>query len=165
MKKLLLLAILLLGFQSVFSQAEFGISGGYLNVTADGADEGESGFYAGLYAELSFSNSLKLQPELLYGNVSDNNLLYLPVMLKYYVAGTDLNIQAGPQATYLFNDSDDDNIEFKDQLGLDLGVGVGYDIFHNIYVHARYGFKIAQESDTFSSADFNSFMVGLSVGL
>ena len=165
MKKLLLLAILLLGFQNLFAQTEAGITGGYLNVTADGADEGESGFYAGLYAELSFSNSLKLQPELLYGNVSDNNLLYLPVMLKYYVAGSDLNIQAGPQATYLFNDSDDDNIEFKDQLGLDLGVGVGYDIFHNIYVHARYGFKIAQGSDTFSSADFNSFMVGLSVGL
>ena len=165
MKKILLVAFLFLGFQTAFSQTEFGLSGGYVNITADGADDGESGFYAGLYAEFEFTNSFKLQPELLYAKASDNNLLYLPVMLKYYVAGTDLNIQAGPQATYLFNDEQDSNIDFKDQLGLDLGVGVGYDIFHNIYVSARYGFKIAQESDTFSSADFNTFMVGLSVGL
>jgi len=51
MKKLLLVAFLFLGFQNIFAQTEAGITGGYLNVTADGADEGESGFYAGLYAE------------------------------------------------------------------------------------------------------------------
>ena len=86
-------------------------------------------------------------------------------MLKYYVGGSDVNIQVGPQATYIFNSSNNDDVAFKDQLGLDLGVGVGYDILHNIYVRARYGFKIAQQSETFSSADFNTFMVGLAIGL
>ncbi len=165
MKNILILAILIFTAQISFSQVETGITGGYLNVTADGSDEGESGFYGGFYAEFSFSNSFKFQPELLYGNAGDENLLYLPVMLKYYVGGSDLNIQAGPQATYFFDDSNIDDVEFKDQLGLDLAVGIGYDILHNIYVQARYGFKIAQNNETFSSADFNSLMIGLSIGL
>ncbi|WP_073151385.1 outer membrane beta-barrel protein [Mesonia phycicola] len=165
MKKILFIAFVFVTIQSAFSQGEIevGITGGYLNVTANDADEGNSGFYAGLYSEISLTNSLKVQPELLYGNIEDQNLLYLPVVLKYYVAHSDLNLQAGPQATYLFKG--DNDLEFKDQLGLDLTVGVGYDIFHNIYINARYGFKIAQNDETFSSADFNTFMVGLSIGL
>jgi opacity protein-like surface antigen len=165
MKKLIVLALFLFSMNSAFSQAEFGITGGYLNVKADGADEGLSGFYGGVYTELEFTSSFKLQPALLYGNVEDSNLLYLPVMLKYYVGGSDLNIQAGPQATYLFNENDDDNVEFKDQLGLDFGVGVGYDLFHNVFIEARYGFKIAQNSETFASADFNTLMIGLGIGI
>ena len=165
MKNILILALLLFTAHASFSQIETGITGGYLNVKAEGADDGQSGFYGGFYAEFSLSNSFKFQPELLYGNAGDENLLYLPVMLKYYVGGSDVNIQVGPQATYIFNSSNNDDVEFKDQLGLDLGVGVGYDILHNIYVRARYGFKIAQQSETFSSADFNTFMVGLAIGL
>jgi outer membrane protein W len=165
MKKLIVLALFLFSMNSAFSQAEFGITGGYLNVKADGADEGLSGFYGGVYTELEFTSSFKLQPALLYGNVEDSNLLYLPVMLKYYVGGSDLNIQAGPQATYLFNETDADNVEFKDQLGLDFGVGVGYDLFHNVFIEARYGFKIAQNSETFASADFNTLMIGLGIGI
>lgn len=164
MKKLLLLAIIAFTTQFTFAQFEVGITGGYLNVTGEGDNEDESGFYGGLYTELSFSNSFKLQPELLYGHAGETNFFYLPVMLKYYVGGSDFNLQVGPQATYFFGDNIDG--DFTDQLGLDLGVGVGYDILHNIFIEARYGFKIAEQSETFSSvADFNTLMIGLAIGL
>lgn len=165
MKKLLLsFSIILAAFQFAQAQTtEIGITGGYLNVSPDGDSDGESGFYAGLYSEFHLSNTFKFQPGLIYGKAGDTNLMYLPVMLQYYVANTDLHLQAGPQATYIFES--DGNAEFKDKLGLDMAVGVGYDIFHHIFIEARYGFKIAENSDTFRSANFNTFTIGLGIGL
>lgn len=165
MKKYILgLGLIVACFQFAQAQTtEAGITGGYLNVSPDGNSDGESGFYAGLYTEFNLSNTFKFQPSLLYGKAGDTNLLYLPVMLQYYVANTDLHVQAGPQATYIFDAGE--NAEFKDKLGLDLSVGLGYDIFYDIFIEARYGFKIAENSGTFRSANFNTFTVGLGIGL
>ena len=161
MKKIVLAALIFVAFCGIsYAQSiQTGISGGYLNVEANNNDE--NGFYAGLYIEAPLSNSFALKPSLLYGNVSDNNLLYFPVVLKYYLL-SNLSVQAGPQATYIF---DIPNSDFKDRLGLDLSIGAGLKLLKDFTVSLDYGFKIAKNSETFQSSDFNSLMIGLSLDL
>jgi len=154
MKKLLLLAAFAVCAQ--FTNAQVGITGGYLSVKNDGATEGSSGFYAGIYSDLDISESFHFQPSLLYGNAKDTNFLYVPLMFKYYVA------KLGPQGTVILEDLGD----FKNQVGLDLSVGVGFDIFYNVFVEARYAFKLINEDVAgIESTNFNTFMVGLGIGL
>jgi len=160
MKKILLLVAFAIATQ--FANAQVGITGGYLNVKTDGANEGASGFYAGIYSDLDISQSFHFQPSLLYGNAEDTNFLYVPLMFKYYVANTDLNIQLGPQGTVILEDLGD----FKNQVGLDLAVGAGFDLFHNVFIEARYAFKLVNEDVAgVGSTNFNTFMVGLGIGL
>lgn len=160
MKKLILLAAFAICAQ--FTNAQVGITGGYLNVKNDGASEGSSGFYAGLYSDLDITESFHFQPGLLYGNSNNTNFLYVPLMFKYYVARTDLNIQVGPQGTLILEDLGD----FKNQIGLDLAVGVGFDIFHNVFIETRYAFKMVNEDIAgVGSTNFNTLMIGLGIAL
>lgn len=160
MKKLLLLATF--AICTHFATAQVGITGGYLNVKNDGAREASSGFYAGFYADIDIVESFHIQPGLLYGNACGSNALYVPIMFKYYLANTDLNIQVGPQGTLILEDLGD----FKSQIGLDLAVGVGFDIFYNVSVEARYAFKLVNEDIAgIGSTNFNTLMIGLGVAL
>ncbi|MDT0293846.1 outer membrane beta-barrel protein [Mesonia ostreae] len=160
MKKLILIAAVAICTQ--FATAQVGITGGYLNVKTENAGEGNSGFYAGFYTDIDITESFHLQPSLLYGNSCDTNFIYVPLMFKYYVANTDLNIQAGPQGTVILEDLGD----FKNQLGLDLAVGVGFDIFYNIFVEARYAFKLVNEDIArIGSTNFNTLHIGLGIAL
>lgn len=160
MKKLILLAAFAICTQ--FTNAQVGITGGYLSVKNDGASEGASGFYAGLYSDLDITESFHFQPGLLYGNANSTNFLYVPLMFKYYVARTDLNIQVGPQGTLILEDLGD----FKNQIGLDLAVGVGFDLFHNVFIEARYAFKMVNEDIAgVGSTNFNTLTIGLGIAL
>jgi hypothetical protein len=127
-------------------ETRFGVNAGYTNVSANvnssttGIDDGdsESGFYVGLVVERRIVDILGLQAELNYVNINDSSTLSLPVVGKFYVGGSDFNLQAGPQISYVLEDSIDGitNFIFSSVLGL------GYDIGDNFFVQGRYAFQI-----------------------
>jgi len=156
MKKLLLVAITVLGF-AYSSQAQeviFGATAGYLNargsVKADdiSISASESGFYLGAVADFNVSENFNVQPELLYANVDGSSGLMLPILGKFAIsekfnlqAGPQLvfsNLQAGPQLVFSLEDS----IENYSSVEFDIAGGLGYDITDDFFVEARYTFQI-----------------------
>ncbi len=118
-------------------------------------------FHAGFYATIMASKKFGVQPELLYsgqGGVASTgelNLAYLsiPLMFRYNLAPW-LNIQAGPQLSFLLSASDgavDIGSQFK---SIDFGgaIGVGLDLPFRINLSFRYinGFS------NVSAVDFSS---------
>nr|WP_288980983.1 porin family protein [uncultured Allomuricauda sp.] len=145
MKKLLLVAITVLGF-TYLSQAQevrFGATAGYLNargsVKADGISisASESGFYLGAVADFNVSENFNVQPELLYANVDGSSGLMLPILGKFAIS-EKFNLQAGPQLVFSLEDS----IENYSSVEFDIAGGLGYDITDDFFVEARYTFQI-----------------------
>lgn len=159
MKKIILGFCLLLSTTSLFAQSHSGLDIGYLSAYPDGKTS--TGFYAGLYYNAQLSSDFSVQPAVNYARAGHADLLYLPVMMKFYWPDTDFNIQAGPQATYIL----DNFADAEDRLGMDLNVGVGYAILYNVFINARYGFKVIDSADSYPASDFNTFTIGIGIGL
>lgn len=91
-------------------QAEFGLTAGYLNLNVKSkydnvsAAANGSGFYVGGLADITLSEALHLQPEILYGNAEDSEILYVPIMAKYYISESNFNVQAGPELSFILDD-------------------------------------------------------------
>lgn len=169
MKKLIFLAIAIFAFSLSYAQ-QFGVKAGFNSTSfavtfMDESDsDASNGFYLGVLADFEISEGLNLQPELQYVNISEDGestgFLNLPVMFKYYIA-EGFNVQAGPQISYLLEEAEDD----FSNLGIDLAVGLGYDIDDNFFVDARYSYNLnnrytGEGSDDFSIR-FNAFQVGV----
>lgn len=150
------------------NELKFGLTGGLLNnntnidIGAFGFDIAsidainETGFYIGGFLDIAASEKFHIQPELSYGKAGDLEFFYLPVMAKYYVVDR-FNIQAGPQLSFSSNLNDikrsirdiegvigtDANIDdvFR-TTGVDLGVGLGFDITDQFFAQARYAFEL-----------------------
>jgi len=145
MKKLLLVAIAVLGFTyaSQAQEVRFGATAGYLNargsVKVDGVtvSDSNSGFYLGAVADFEISENFNIQPELLYANVDEADGIILPILGKFAIS-EKFNIQAGPQLVFSLEDTPDDfsSVEF------DLAGGIGYDIDEDFFLEARYTFQI-----------------------
>lgn len=145
MKKLLLVAIAVLGFtySSKAQEVRFGATAGYLNargsVKADGISisASESGFYLGAVADFDVSENFNVQPELLYANVDGSSGLMLPILGKFAIS-EKFNLQAGPQLVFSFEETPEDfsSVEF------DIAGGIGYDIDEDFFIEARYTFQI-----------------------
>lgn len=145
MKKLLLVAITVLGFtySSQAQEVRFGATAGYLNarasVKADGVSisASESGFYIGAIADFNVAENFNIQPELLYANVDEASALFLPILGKFAIS-EKFNIQVGPQVVFSLEESIEDfsSVEF------DIAGGLGYDITDDFFVEARYTFQI-----------------------
>ena len=110
-------------------------------------------FHAGLVAEIKVLENFSVQPELLYSSqgakvdgIGDFNLDYvsLPVMAKFYVVTDKLSLEAGPQFSFLVNDSQAayDNQDF------DFGVagGLGLNLTKSIFIQARYVVGLSEVS-------------------
>lgn len=138
------------------------------------------GFTAGVYANFPVTQSFSIQPEVNYArlagkgsrdqylynldgstarqtkNITTLDYIQVPVMFKYYIAGSRFNVEAGPQAGFLVYGSNK-NVEstfangtvnntttktnIKDNIqNFDFGVnyGVGYNLTDHINVNARY---------------------------
>lgn len=161
MKKILLIAILTLGFGSmIYAQnAATGIKGG-LNLSSlstEGNDDKnlKMGFHAGVFTKIPISEMFAVQPELLYSGkgiklnydesaIADGeskfnlNYIDLPVKLVFNLS-EDFEFQFGPYFSYLVNANVDTDGEF-----------------------------LGAEIDSFDELDrdhFNSFDYGLSAGL
>ena len=150
MKKLLLVAITVLGF-TYLSQAQevrFGATAGYLNARGSvkagdiSISASESGFYLGAVADFNVSENFNVQPELLYANVDGSSGLMLPILGKFAIS-EKFNLQAGPQLVFSLEDS----IENYSSVEFDIAGGLGYDITDDFFVEARYTFQINNISD------------------
>lgn len=143
MKKPILWVLLLVVTGTAAQQAKFGVTAGYLNARGSiKAEEisisaSESGFYGGLLADFTLGETWHVQPELLYATVDGGEALFLPIVLRYYVA-PKLNFQAGPQFVFSLEDVPEDftGVEF------DLAGGIGFDITEDFFAQARYSFQL-----------------------
>ncbi|MDT0644305.1 outer membrane beta-barrel protein [Zunongwangia sp. F363] len=148
MKNLLLAAMLF--FASVsFTQAQevnFGVSAGYTNITGRSSNStssiessaSSSGFYLGALADFSLSENFHLHPEVNFAIADETNFLVVPVFAQYYIGDSSFYLQAGPQATFLLEDT----MGILDTFGLDLAFGAGYHINENFFLQAKYSFEI-----------------------
>ena len=152
MKKLCLGIILAIAsLQNIYAQGtSFGITGGLLAGTADvsvsGFDIGDltddldvldgGGFYLGFLADIETIEKLHIQPELLYANVGGESSVFMPIMVKYYVAKS-FNLQAGPQFDFLI-DLPTIADELVNSFGFSLAVGAGFDINKKIAIQGKY---------------------------
>lgn len=194
MKKLSLVALIAI-FSLTLMQAQtnvkFGITGGLLNSNTDidisvlGFDVANidainvTGFNIGAFADIELSEKFHIQPELTYGSAGKLAFVYLPVMMKYYVADK-INIQAGPQLSFSTDLQDiKDGLKDIDNIlntnvnldkafnstGVDLVFGAGYDINDKFFVQARYGLEVTNRYsgplNNSLSVRANTFTVGV----
>ena len=155
------------------SQARFGLKAGFSSLSArvssggNSASSSTSGFYIGAFAEFYLSEQLDLQPELTYANYSENgesiDFLLVPILLKYD-ANEELSILAGPQIDYLL---DSQAAEGTTRVGIDLGLGISYNISENVMIDARYTFGLSNRIDDpeFENTDIKGSFNFLQIGL
>ncbi len=160
MKKILLIAAgMLFTFYSFGQQTSFGLTAGYLNITASSSagelkeTDNAHGFNIGILADISLSESFYLQPAVIYGNAEDSNLLSIPLLAKYYISYSGFNLLAGPQATIIL----DELPGTVKSVGFDLGFGAGYDLSENFFLQAKYFFEVTNR--------FDDDIIGLPEGL
>ncbi len=164
MKKLCLVAIMVI-FSIVGAHAQettFGVTAGYHNTviraSASGtsASAGESGLFAGLFADIAVSDKFHVQPELhyavIFANNDSGNELVIPIMAKYYAAD-QFFVQAGPVLDVILDDSEGVNT-----FGFGLGFGVGYDFSDEWFATTRYslGLNNRLEDNTFEGVTVNT---------
>lgn len=172
MKKLFFALALVFAALQTNAQEEttrFGLTAGYLNLNVKASYEGMSasvngsGFYVGGLLEVPVSTNFYIQPAVLYGNAEDSGMLYVPVMAKLYLVNSGLNVQAGPQATFILEEAEEGTNSF----GLDLALGAGYDITENFFLDARYAFELTNRVGDMEGlpegvkSTINSFTVGV----
>ena len=176
----MIFALLISVFQISYSQMstsdsslKFGFKGGvnFSNLYTNDVDDNNvlTGFNAGIFAKLALSESLAIQPELLYttkgaelkyNNAFVNgtstfrlNYIEVPVLLVVNLT-SNFNIHAGPYFSYLIdgkanNDAQgtlfdiENNLKNEDYNKFDAGlsVGVGYDI-EQIGFGVRYNYGL-----------------------
>ena len=164
-KKLLFLGTLLVSMATFSQEVNFGAQAGYLNMqekaTYDGTSisENYSGFYVGVLADFTLSESFHLQPSVNYANVDDTNFLIVPVMAQYHIQSSGFYLQAGPQGTFILEDTSD----LINTFGLDLAFGAGYQINANFFVEAKYSLEVTNRNSEDFGGDLKSRINALSV--
>ncbi len=151
MKKLLVLAICILGSTISYGQLEYGVKAGLnFNTNGDltqiGTDinnidpDSKTGFHIGVYAKSSGASSLYLRPELIFtktksdydGAAFDMSKLDLPILVGYEIF-KPLSIFAGPSLQYILN-TDLKGIQLDDvkndfSVGINIGAALQFDGF------------------------------------
>lgn len=155
MKRNLTLAIFLLGACTAYAQGlsgglKFGLNVANQKMSLEGlsvSTKALSSFHLGGYLNVSVTQKLSIQPELLYsvvGTKADDfeskfSYLSLPIMVKYNVASV-FHIHAGPQIGMLVT-AEVDGDDVKDSLkntDFGLGMGAGVDLPMGLNFSARY---------------------------
>lgn len=182
MKKLIL-AVLFVFAAATNSNAQvvqFGVKGGanFSNFSGgpDGIDyKNKTGFHVGAMAEIKLLPNFSLQPEALFSSqgtevkgVGDFNLDYIsvPVLAKFYLITDRLSIEAGPQFSFLVDDSQEAFDDVADggskAKSFDFAVagGLGLKIAGGLSAHARYTIGLTEVSRD-AEAKNAVFQVGL----
>lgn len=178
MKKLFIVAILLIaGSSSMNAQGlDFGVKAGanFAKLDGDGIDgDNLTSFHVGALLELNIFENFSLQPEVMYSSqgtkvegADDFKLDYIsiPVLAKFYLISDKLSLEAGPQFSFLVNDSAPDIIDQYKAETFDFAAvgGVAFDVTNNIFLQARY---VAGLTDTSKEAKVTNQVIQLSVGL
>ncbi len=174
MKKVCLVAIMaIFSLSNLNAQgASFGVTTGYHNLTirasAGGASvsSGESGIFAGFFADITVSDKFHVQPELHYAAIfasgDTGNELIVPIMAKYYPS-EQFFVQAGPVLDVILDDS-----EGLKTFGFGLGAGVGYEFSDKLFATTRYSFGLNDRLEDIIGSfigdlntKFNVFQIGL----
>lgn len=162
MKKLIVAIVAICIGTTAFSQdLDLGIKAGanFSNITDASNLSNKTGFQAGIFAGLKFTDKVGLQADLLYSqqgaefDFGDFDLTYInvPVVLKYYIV-QGLNIQAGPQFGFIVDDKitvdlGDVVADAKaESFDLSAVLGAGYDFPLGIRLDARYNFGLTDVS-------------------
>ncbi|WP_165749570.1 porin family protein [Cellulophaga sp. Z1A5H] len=142
----------------------FGFNGGLLNggervkVGDSSAGASDTGFYLGAMYEIGISEDLKIHSGIDYGNINDTSFGFLSARLKYYPI-EKLFLQAGPQISYVFDELGDN----LNKTGIDLSLGLGFDITDKFFIDARYSFELTNRVK--SDLDITSKFRWLNVGI
>ena len=166
MKKLFLTAAI--AISSISFAQQFGAKAG-MNVSTisdDGYDDTKSkvGYYAGVFLNMPVSESISIQPEVLYNNLGSEtkgtvlgnaysqklnlNYISVPVMFQYK-ATPQFYLEAGPEFGFLVGadskttwNSTSSTAELNkddfNNFNLGVGLGLGFDITKNVGLNARY---------------------------
>lgn len=154
MKKLIVAAVVLFMGTTAFSQGiDLGIKAGpnFSNFSDASKISNKTGFHAGIFAGIKFSDNVGIQADLLYsqqgaefsGKDFDLNYVNVPVVIKYYVF-RGLNLQAGPQFGFVVDDNISKvfgEIAKAEKTNVSGAVGLGYDLL-GFRLDARYNFGL-----------------------
>lgn len=120
-----------------------------------------TGFGVGVSADFEMTESINVQPEIMYNIFDGGGLVSIPVLAKYYVA-EKFSVLGGPQVNYTLADMPE---EFS-PLGVGIAAGGAYDINDQFFVDARYNAEVTNrfngESDFYEGKlAYNLFSVGV----
>ncbi|MFK5983511.1 MAG: porin family protein [Flavobacteriaceae bacterium] len=149
---------------------DVGIKAGanFANLTDSDNGSTRTGFVAGAFVTLKFSDKIALQGDVLYSqqgaefDIGKFNLDYVnvPVVFKYYLVKR-LNIQAGPQFGVLIDDNDIFDYESYDVSGV---VGLGLDLPLGIRVTGRYNFGLSEIFPNINGSSVKNSVFSLTAG-
>ncbi|MBO3097706.1 porin family protein [Gelidibacter pelagius] len=117
----------------------------------------ETGFYAGVFAEVGISEKFAFQPEVLFVAINELNQISVPLMAKFMVSD-QFNILAGPALGILL-----DTGEGINSFNYGIEAGAAYDITEEFFVEARYNIGIAnlfKDAPSGYSNRLSGFFVG-----
>lgn len=163
-----------------------GLKGGLNLANAIGKDAKDAdmkmriAYHFGGYVNIGFSETLSLQPELLYNSVGAKmdedvalHMNYISVPLNLQYSFGNFNIHAGPQFGFLMSakakadvDGQSAEVDMKDffkstDLGVNLGLGAN---FGKLNASARYTMGISKVWDTEEDVDAKNGVIQLSLG-
>ena len=165
MKKVkVLLVALVISVSGISQSIDLGVKAGvnFSSINLDNvASSSITGFQAGVFAGIKFSDKLGVQADVLYSKQGaeltvsnvlqqiDLSYVNVPIVLKYYVF-QGLNIQVGPQFGFVINDNIKEILAGEvDAKSADISgvVGLGYDLPLGLRVDARYNFGFSDVLD------------------
>ncbi|NCT18416.1 MAG: outer membrane channel superfamily protein [Flavobacteriaceae bacterium CG_4_8_14_3_um_filter_34_10] len=153
---------------------DFGVKAGanFSTITDASGFDNKTGFHAGIFLGLKFTDKLALQPELLYSQQGaefnagkfDLDYVNIPVVLKLYLI-QGLNLQVGPQFGFVVNDDItvqgiEGQVKTND-FDFSGVVGAGYDLPLGLRIDARYNFGL---SDVIESESWKNGVFSLALG-
>ncbi len=156
--------------QNKLNSPEFGVHLGYALIDIKSnifEGDTQSGFFIGASLNFSLSETLSLQPKFLYASYSDIGFLHIPIFLSYKTK-QGIYFSTGPQLTVLL----DDPFNINKELGLDFGLGLGFDFSDTIFIEARYALALTNrfnedidfDEEAFSGTPnlkYNNLMLGV----
>ena len=165
MKKVkVLLVALVISVSGISQSIDLGVKAGvnFSSINYDNvASSSITGFQAGVFAGIKFSDKLGVQADVLYSKQGaeltvsnvlqqiDLSYVNVPIVLKYYVF-QGLNIQVGPQFGFVIDDNIKEILAGQvDAKSADVSgvVGLGYDLPLGLRVDARYNFGFSDVLD------------------
>ncbi len=155
MKKLFLLAIVLIGFTTISNAQsfKFGVKGGvnFANVDSRFDTDARTGFHIGAVATLGLGDKFAIQPEILYSAQGTDDVyidyVNVPVLFKYKFLKF-FNVHAGPQFGIVVNDGFQGVEAETFDLSAAAGVGVK---FAKFFAQARYNHGVTDIQDGIST--------------
>lgn len=157
MKKLILLAIALIGLTTISNAQsfKFGFKGGlnFATINGDGADaDSRTGYHIGAVGQIGVGPLFTIQPEILYSaqGAKDFDLDYLniPILAKFKFAKL-FSVEVGPQFGFLVNDGFEtevsDALELK-SFDMSAAIGAGVE-FNKFFAQLRYNIGLTNITD------------------